>query len=93
MYVSGKASDLLDDLVVHLEGPELQAGRQLGDGGQREEELLCAAQGHLGVPQLGLLDPLLLLLAGGHGQDFLGDRRSRGGVKETSALEVERVGW
>lgn len=36
-----RCSDLLRDLVVHLEGPELQPGGQLRDGGQGEEELLC----------------------------------------------------
>jgi len=71
--------DLFDDVVVHLEGPQLQAGGQLRDGGEGEQEELCAAQGNLGVLLLGLLDPLRLLLRGDHGQEFLGERRRQSG--------------
>ena len=67
-----RCSDLLRDLVVHLEGPELQPGGQLCDGGQGEEELLCWSQGDVRVHQLSILDPLLLLLRRDHRQDFLG---------------------
>lgn len=67
-----RCSDLLRDLVVHLEGPELQPGGQLRDGGQGEEELLCWSQGDVRVHQLSILDPLLLLLRWDHRQDFLG---------------------
>lgn len=77
-------SDLLRELVVHLEGPQLQASRQLRDGGESEEELLGAAQRHVRVAQLSLLDPLLLLLSGDHRQDFLQGREGgrEGGMKE-----------
>lgn len=68
-------SDLLYELVVHLEGPQLQASRELSDGGECEEELLGAAQRDVRVDQLGLLDPLLLLLRGDHRQDFLEGRK------------------
>lgn len=34
-------ADLLSCLVVHLEGPELESGRELADGRQSEEKLLC----------------------------------------------------
>lgn len=69
---TGNVSDLLDKLIVHLECPQLQASRQLSDGGEGEKELLGAAQGNIRVDQLSLLDPLLLLLCGDHCQDFLG---------------------
>lgn len=64
-------TDLLSGLVVHLESPELESGGELANGGQREEELLCRAQRDVRVGQLGLLDLLLLLLSGNHGEDFL----------------------
>jgi len=69
--------DLLGRLVVHLEGPELESRRELADGGQREEELLCRAQRDIWAGQLGLLDLLLLLLRGNHRQDFLGANTRR----------------
>lgn len=64
---------LFRHLVVHLEGPELKAGGQLADGGQGEQELLSGTQRDVRVCQLGLLDLLLLLLGGDHGQNFLED--------------------
>lgn len=74
-------SDLLNKLIVHLECPQLQASRQLCDGGEGEKELLSAAQRNVRVDQLSLLDPLLLLLGGDHCEDFLGrggrDKRGR----------------
>lgn len=39
--LSHLSTDLLGCLIVHLEGPELESGRELADGGQSEEELLC----------------------------------------------------
>lgn len=71
--VSRNVSDLLNKLIVHLECPQLQSSRQLGDGGEGEKELFSAAQGNIRVDQLSLLDPLLLFLCGDHRQDFLGD--------------------
>ena len=68
---SRNVSDLLYKLIVHLECPQLQASRQLCDGGEGEKELFSAAQGNIRVDQLSLLDPLLLLLCGDHCQDFL----------------------
>lgn len=62
---------LLQSLVVQFEGPELKAGGQAVDGGQGEQELLCCAQREVGIGELSLLDLLLLLLCGGHGQDLL----------------------
>lgn len=62
---------LLQSLVVQFEGPELKAGGQAIDGGQGEQELLCCAQREVGIGELSLLDLLLLLLCGGHGQDLL----------------------
>ncbi len=62
---------LLQGLVVEFEGPELQAGDQGTDGGQAEQELLRCAQGNVRIGQLSLLDLLLLLVCGGHGQDLL----------------------
>lgn len=53
--------------IVHLERPEVEPRWELADGGEREEELLRAAQRCLGVGQLGLLDFLLLLFRGDHG--------------------------
>lgn len=70
---------LLQALIVQLEGPELESGREVADGGQGEQELLRRAQGHVGVGQLGLLDLLLLLLSWDHGQDFL--KQARGYVR------------
>lgn len=75
--------NLLSCLVVHLEGPELESGRQLTDGRQSEEKLLRWAQRHIRVSQLGLLDLLLLLLSGDHGQDFL---RDKAGLERMHAL-------
>ncbi len=63
---TGNVSDLLNKLIVHLECPQLQAGRQLSDGGKGEKELFRAAQGNIRVDQLSLLDLLLLLLCGDH---------------------------
>lgn len=65
---------LFRHFVVHLEGPELKAGGELADGGQGEQELLSGTQRHVRVCQLGLLDLLLLLLGGDHGQNFLEDK-------------------
>lgn len=62
---------LLQALVVQLEGPELEPGCEVTDGREGEQELLCRAQRHIRVGQLGLLDLLLLLLSRDHGQDFL----------------------
>lgn len=62
---------LLQGLVVELEGPELQACCEGADGGQREQELFCCAQGHVWIGQLSLLDLLLLLLSRRHCEDFL----------------------
>jgi len=62
---------LLQALIVQLEGPELEPGREVTDGRQGEQELLRRAQGHIRVGQLGFLDLLLLLLSWDHGQDFL----------------------
>ena len=62
---------LLQGLVVEFEGPELQAGGQGTDGGQAEQELLRRAQRNVRIGQLSLLDLLLLLVSGGHGQDLL----------------------
>lgn len=62
---------LLQSLVVQFEGPELKAGGQAVDGGQGEQELLCCAQREVRIGELSLLDLLLLLLCGGHGQDLL----------------------
>lgn len=81
-------SDLLNKLVVHLERPQLQASRQLCDGGEGEKELLGAAQGNIRVHQLSLLDPLLLLLCGDHCQDFLGEG---GGGNERRGRERKRL--
>jgi len=69
--IVGDVSDLLDKLIVHLECPQLQASRQLCDGGEGEKELLRTAQGDVGADQLSLLDPLLLFFRGDHCQDFL----------------------
>lgn len=80
-------SDLLNKLIVHLECPQLQASRQLCDGGESEEELLSTAQGNIRVDQLSLLDPLLLLLCGDHCQDFLGE----GGGHERRGRENETL--
>jgi hypothetical protein len=62
---------LLAVLVVELERPQLEPRRQLGDGGQRQQELLGAAQWRLGACQLRLLDLGLLVLRGQHRQQFL----------------------
>ena len=81
MDKAGSVSDLLNKLIVHLECPQLQASRQLCDGGEGEKELLSAAQGNIRVDQLSLLDLLLLLLCGDHCQNFLGEggrNKSRG---------------
>lgn len=75
--------NLLSCLVVHLEGPELESGRELADRRQSEEKLLRWAQRHIRVGQLGLLDLLLLLLGGDHGQDFL---RDKAGLERMHAL-------
>ena len=53
--------------IIHFECPEVEPSRELTDGGEREEELLCAAQWRLGVGQLSLLDLLLLFFSGDHG--------------------------
>lgn len=68
--------DLLQYIIVHFESPEVQASRQLTDGGQREEELFSTAQRNVRVSQLCFLNLLLLLFCGDHRQDFL-DRRNR----------------
>lgn len=70
-------SYLLQSLVVEFKGPELEAGGQGADGGQAEQELLRRAQRDVRIGQLSLLDLLLLLLCGGHGQDLL--LRTEGG--------------
>lgn len=62
---------LLQALIVQLEGPELEPGREVTDGRQGKQELLRRAQGHIRVGHLGFLDLLLLLLSWDHGQDFL----------------------
>lgn len=64
-------SDLLNNFIVHLECPQLQASRQLCDGGEGEKELFSAAQGDSRVDQLSFLDLLLLLLCGDHCEYFL----------------------
>lgn len=66
-------SDLLGELVVHLECPQLEASGQFCDGGESEKKLLGAAQRDIRVEQLSLLDPLLLLFRGDHCEDFLGE--------------------
>lgn len=83
-----RVSDLLCELVVHLEGPQLQASRELRDGGESEEELLGAAQRDVRVDQLSLLDPLLLLLSGDHRQDFLEGREEKS--KKGRVVETKR---
>lgn len=87
--VNGNVSDLLNKLIIHLECPQLQASRQLGDGGEGEKELFSAAQGNIRVNQLSLLDPLFLLLCGDHCQDFLveGGRNEPGEEKGTGLLD------
>lgn len=62
---------LLQALIIQLEGPELEPGCEVADGRQGKQKLLCRAQGHIRVGQLGLLDLLLLLPSRDHGQDFL----------------------
>ena len=92
-------SNLFNKLVVHLECPQLQASRQLCDGGEGEKELLSTTQGDIRVDQLSLLNPLLLLLCGDHRQDFLEQewrQERRGGEGEvlpahSSSQHIKRL--
>lgn len=92
--VNRNVSDLLDKLIVHLECPQLQASRQLCDGGEGEKELFGTAQGNIRVDQLSLLDPLLLLFCGDHCEDFLGEgekNRRRRKVKEQAYWIIHQI--
>ena len=61
-----------DSVEVEFEGPEFEAGLELGDGGEREEELLGGSQRDVRALHLRLQDLRLLLLRRDHRvQDFL----------------------
>lgn len=64
-------TDLLQDLIVEFESPELQSGGQGTNGGQAGQELLSCSQRNIGIGLMGLLDLQLLLLCGDHRQNFL----------------------
>lgn len=58
---------LLQALIVQLEGPQLEPCCEVTNGRQGEQELLCRAQRHIRIGQLGLLDLLFFLLSWDHG--------------------------